>query len=232
MFDAETLKFSQVNRGTRENLGYSAAELAKKTPVEIKPEFDPEGFDKLLAPLRSGESASVRFETLHRRKNGTYYDVAVNLQLMQNENPPQFAAIVQNITERKQFEFSLKISKEQAELAAREAETANRAKSEFLATMSLEIRTPMNGIQGMARLLLDTDMPQEQRDRVEIISASGDALLTIINDTLDFPNSKLASWNSNMSRFRWRTRWKASSRFWIRRRATRGCISRRSSIRR
>ncbi|NBP72297.1 MAG: DUF3422 family protein [Alphaproteobacteria bacterium] len=186
VFDAKTLKFTQVNRGTRENVGYSADELSEMTPLDLTPEFDPEGFEKLLAPLRSGESASVRFETVHRRKNGTYYDVAVNLQLMQNENPPQFAAIVQDITERKQFEFSLKIAKEQAELAAREAETANRAKSEFLATMSHEIRTPMNGIQGMARLLLDTDMPQEQRDRVEIISTSGDALLTIINDILDF----------------------------------------------
>jgi len=186
VFDAETLKFTQVNRGTRENVGYSADELSEMTPLDLTPEFDPEGFEKLLAPLRSGASASVRFETVHRRKNGTYYDVAVNLQLMQNENPPQFAAIVQDITERKQFEFSLKIAKEQAEMAAREAETANRAKSEFLATMSHEIRTPMNGIQGMARLLLDTDMPQEQRDRVEIISTSGDALLTIINDILDF----------------------------------------------
>lgn len=186
VFDAETLKFSQVNRGTCVNVGYSAEELAEMTPIGVMPEFDLDEFEQMIAPLRAGTEASIRFETVHRRKNGTYYDVSVNLQLMQNENPPQFAAIVQDITERKQFEYSLKIAKDEAEAAATEAEKANRAKSEFLATMSHEIRTPMNGIQGMARLLLDTDLPQEQRDQVEIISTSGDALLTIINDILDF----------------------------------------------
>ncbi|MGB0631314.1 MAG: PAS domain S-box protein [Alphaproteobacteria bacterium] len=129
VFDASTLKFTQVNRGTVANLGYSADELMEMTPVHIKPEFDLKQFEALVAPLRAGEESSIRFETVHRRKNGTYYDVAINLQLMQNENPPQFAAIVQDITERKQFEYSLKIAKDEAEAAAREAESANRAKS-------------------------------------------------------------------------------------------------------
>ena len=61
----------------------------------------------------------MHFETVHRCKNGTYYDVAIDLQLMQNENPSQFASIVQDITERKQFEYSLKIAKVEAETAAK-----------------------------------------------------------------------------------------------------------------
>lgn len=186
VFDERSLKFLQINRGACENLGYTADELMTMTPLDIKPEFEAKKFNELLAPLRSGEKSSVQFETIHRRKNGSYYDVSINLQLMRNETPLSFAAIVQDVTERKQFEFSLRVAKEEAELAAQAAESANRAKSEFLATMSHEIRTPMNGILGMASMLMEGQLDEEQRDQAEIISTSGQALLTIINDILDF----------------------------------------------
>ena len=71
--------------------------------------------------------------------------------------------------------------------AARElAESANRAKSAFLANMSHEIRTPMNGVVGMADLLDDTLLSEEQRLYVQTIKNSGEALLVIINDVLDY----------------------------------------------
>ena len=66
------------------------------------------------------------------------------------------------------------------------AEAADRAKSEFLANMSHEIRTPMNGVLGMAELLARTDLTPRQKTFTDVIVKSGNALLTIINDVLDF----------------------------------------------
>jgi signal transduction histidine kinase/DNA-binding response OmpR family regulator len=74
----------------------------------------------------------------------------------------------------------------QLEAARKAAEAANRAKSAFLANMSHEIRTPMNGVVGMAELLCDTALSEEQRLFAETIRSSGEALLVIINDILDY----------------------------------------------
>lgn len=76
---------------------------------------------------------------------------------------------------------------QEALMAARAAaEAANRAKSAFLANMSHEIRTPMNGVVGMAELLCDTTLTEDQRLYAETIRSSGEALLVIINDILDY----------------------------------------------
>lgn len=84
-----------------------------------------------------------------------------------------------NITETVQYEKDLKAARESAE-------AANRAKSAFLANMSHEIRTPMNGVVGMVDVLADTPLTEEQRLYVDTIRNSGEALLVIINDVLDY----------------------------------------------
>ncbi len=104
IFDAETLKFTQVNLGARLNLRYTLEELSQMPPLDLKPDFTREQFEKLIIPLKDGRESVVVFETVHQRKNETLYPVEIRLQLSQTETPPQFVAIIQDITERKKSE--------------------------------------------------------------------------------------------------------------------------------
>ncbi len=108
VFDADSLRFIQVNRSALQNLGYTAEELKALTPLDLKPEFTPLGFESLLAPLRQGEAQSRVFEAVHRRKDGSRYPVEVRLQLSHSEIPPVFVAMIQDITERRRAEAQMR----------------------------------------------------------------------------------------------------------------------------
>ena len=110
VFDAATLRFTQVNQGAQHNLGYSMQELQNLTPLDLKPEFSKEEFFKLIEPLYTGEKKGLAFQTVHRRKDGSTYPVEVRLQLSEAGQSPQFVALIQDVTERQRAEQALRES--------------------------------------------------------------------------------------------------------------------------
>ena len=96
-------------------------------------------------------------------------------------------------------------AKDAAVVARQAAEAATVAKSRFLANMSHEIRTPMNGVLGMAQVLAETELSEHQRECLETIQRSGEALLTVINDVLDLSRIEAGKLELNRGRFDMRT---------------------------
>ncbi|MGD2062531.1 MAG: PAS domain S-box protein [Nitrospirota bacterium] len=108
IFDARTLRFLRVNRGARQNLGYSTEEMLLLTPLDLKPELTAETFAALTEPLRSGERDKIQITTVHRRKDGSLYPVEVHLQLSHFGAAPAFVANITDITERSRAEEKLR----------------------------------------------------------------------------------------------------------------------------
>ncbi len=137
LFDAETFKFIEVNERGIKALGYTMKELEEIPFHELEPRFDEKGFEALVMPLKKKDIDNLIFETVYQRKDGTEYDVEVNLQFFAEEEQPLFAAIVQDITQRKQDEIRIKDAITRFDLVS-------RATNEGLWEMFINVKDPIN----------------------------------------------------------------------------------------
>ncbi len=108
MFRVDDFRFTYVNEGAKQQVGYAEAELLEMTPLDIKPEITPESFRHMVQPLLDGTQPTLIFETIHRHKDGHDIPVEIALQCVRtSDKAQQFVAIVRDITERKRLETSL-----------------------------------------------------------------------------------------------------------------------------
>ena len=169
--------FLAVNHAFGTLFGYARQEVLGKTPVQLNLLANPENladFSRRLEPEGYVPDAETAFCT----KDGRIVWGLLSAVTVEVAGKPYVNWIVRNITDRKRMEIEL--------IAAREtAESASRAKSEFLSSMSHEIRTPMNAVLGMAQLLAETELSEDQRHYLDLMVANGNSLLDLINSVLD-----------------------------------------------
>jgi two-component system, sensor histidine kinase and response regulator len=201
--------FKRINASWKAVLGYETAELLGTPYLEF---VHPDDRQATLAEAQrlSDGAETIAFENRFRCRDGSYR--WLHWAARPSLGDQTIYAAARDITERKVAESKLATYARELETAKQSleenaaslwqlvreleaskarAEDATRTKAEFLANMSHEVRTPLNAIVGMTRLALETPLTPEQRDYLDTVRASSEALIGIVNDILDF--SKIES---------------------------------------
>lgn len=176
--------------------GFTRDEIIGMPISKLEIQTDDERTNRLVHQMMSGET--LHFEAVHRRKDGSVFFVDVTANAVQIPGkPPVILSTEHDITDRKKAEEVLIRAKE-------EAESADKLKSAFLATMSHELRTPLNSIIGFSGILLQEKpgpLNEEQKKQLSMVQASGNHLLSLINDILDLSKIEAGQFTANYERF-------------------------------
>jgi PAS domain S-box-containing protein len=175
VFDAKAQYFLQANRGARENLGYSMEELKRLRPHDIICETDMERFESQFPSLQKSPEKDILFETTHRRKDGSTYPVEARLQLFENEIPPVYVAIVQDVTRRK--------------LAEQEFRQAQKMESigHLTSGVAHEFNNMLNAVGGFAHLIKrEADNPDLVREWIDEVISASDQASSLTSQLLSF----------------------------------------------
>ena len=197
-------RFIMANDGMARLLGYSSPQELIETITDIPAQLfvtPARRQESLEEAAQEGDTVAYAEVQLYRKDRSKVW-ISLQGRIVRNPDgsPHHHEGIMRDITaqkeaqqEREKHIKELEHVRNRLEAQAHDlaeardaAEAATRSKSVFLASVSHEIRTPMNGILGFTNLLLDTVLDEEQKDYVETVRVSADALLALINDILDF----------------------------------------------
>ncbi|NHF59714.1 PAS domain S-box protein [Flavobacteriaceae bacterium TP-CH-4] len=208
VFDANTLRFINVNQGALGNMGYTLEEFKNLTPVDIKPEFNEAQFRAVLEPLVQKNEEKIEFETVHLRKDGSTYPVEVHLQMSALEENEVFLAIILDITERKNYTEKLERTVEERTKQLTEALAAerelNELKTRFLSLVSHEFKTPLSSILTSTTLLgkyTEAEQQNKREKHIDTIQNKVRYLDTILNDFLSLERLETGKVNYNIDTF-------------------------------
>ncbi len=208
IFDANTLKFINANKGAQNNIGYSLEELIKLSPVDIKPDYTEKSFRNFIKPLIEGKQLKLKFETKHQRKDGTIYPVEVHLQSSNSGDRETLVAIILDITERVNYTDKLEKTVDERTRQLQEAlhveKELNELKTKFLSLVSHEFKTPLSGILTASTLVgkyTETGQQPKRTKHINTIQNKVKYLNNIINDFLSIERLDRGKVNYKFSRF-------------------------------